>query len=256
MEKKKKRLWIISGSIVGVLILITVIAMFSIGALVKAGVNTVLPQITGTPCSIGMCTFNPIMGKVTMRNFIIGNPEGYAHPNAFKMGRLVIDVGMTSLFSEKIVIEKIIIDNMEVDFEVKLTETNLSTIKGNVDEFTKTDIEEKEVDEKTETEEKPAKSKKLQIDLFKFVNSNIIMGTAGQTVTVPLADIVIENIGNSQKGATVGEVSEKVFYALYDSILETVKEQTIKINGKSIKGVADKMVKGVKGWFGSGDKKK
>lgn len=260
MEKKKKKKWlIISGSIVGALVLILVIIMFSIGAIVKAGVNTVLPKITGTPCSIGMCTFNPIAGKVTMRNFVIGNPPGYAQPNAFKMGSLVIDVGMGSLFADKIVIEEITIDNMEVDFEVKLTETNLTVIKGNVDEFTKSDAEieetKKEGEDDSEAEEQPAKSKKLQIDLFKFVNSKMIMGTGGKTVVVPMADIVIEDIGNSQQGATVGEVSQKVFYALYESIMKTAADAGVDMGG-AIKDGTNKVIEGVKGLFGGGEKKK
>lgn len=258
-KKKKKKLLIISGSVVGVLVLLMVITMFSIGAIVKAGVATVLPKITGTECSIGMCTFNPIAGKVTMRSFVIGNPPGYAHPHAFKMDKLVIDVGMGSLFSDKIVIEKIIIDGMEVDLEVKLTETNLTVIKGNVDEFTKSDAEEEEVkkqeEEDPEVEEKPKKSKKLQIDLFKFVNSHMIMGTGGQTVSIPLADIVIEDIGNTQQGATVGEVSQKVFYALYESVMKSAADAGVDMGG-AIKDGTNKAIDTVKGWFGGKDKDK
>jgi hypothetical protein len=260
-KKKKKKLLIISGSIVGGFVVLLIILMLSIGAIVKAGVGGVLPKITGTPCSMGMCTFNPIMGKVTIRNFIIGNPNGYAHPNAFKMGTLVIDVGLTSLFSDKIVIEEITIDNMEVDFEVKFTGTNLSTIKGNVDKFSKKDAAE-EAEKKDDTEEdaepeaegEPAGGKRLQIDLFQFVNSNIIMGSAGQTVTVPLADIVIEDIGNSQQGATVGEVSHKVFYALYESIVATATEAGVDMGGAIKKG-SNKLIEGVQNLFGGGKKK-
>ena len=265
-KKKKQKLLVIGGSIVGGLLVILIITMLSIGAIVKAGVGGVLPKITGTPCSMGLCTFNPILGKVTIRNFIIGNPKGYAHPNAFKMGKLVIDVGMTSLFAEKIVIQEITIDDMEVDFEVKLTETNLSTIKGNVDKFSEEDAadkpaEEEKTDDKEEApepdaEEESGKGKRLQIDLFQFVESDIIIGTGGQTVKIPLADIVIEGIGNTPEGATVGEVSQKVFYAIYESVLETMKEQSTKIDGDSIKDAADKMVEGVKNLFGGEDEKK
>lgn len=256
MEKpKKKKLLIILGSLVGAVVLIFIIFMFSIGAIVKTGVSTVLPKITGTPCSMGMCTFNPIAGQVTMRDFVIGNPPGYAHPNAFKMGTLEIDVGMTSLFAEKIVIQKIIIENMEVDFEVKLTETNLTVIKGNVDEFSKSaaEAEEKKEEPGTEQEDAEKPGKKLQIDLFKFVNNKIIIGTAGETLDVPLADIIIEDIGDSQEGATVGEVSEKVFTALYDSVLKKVSESDVDLGGALKKGT-NKIIDGVKGLFG-GDKK-
>ena len=237
------------------LLLIFIVLIFSLGAIVKTSVNAVLPKVTGTPCSMGSCTFNPILGKISISNLRIGNPEGYAKKNAFELEKMVIDVGVSSLFSDKIVIEEITVKGMNVDFEVKMTETNLSRIKGNIDEFTKSDETPKEAPESGEesgvkNEETKGSSKKLQIDLIQFADNSVTTGAVGKTVTIHFADMTITDIGTAPGGATVGEVSSKIFTAIYDAVLKTAKD-----NGwDSLKSGTGKVYDKVKNFFG-GDKK-
>lgn len=253
-KKKKKRLKI-AAYVVSALILLFVVVIFSLGSVVKVAVNNVLPKVTGTPCSMGSCTFNPILGKVSISNLKIGNPEGYAKKNAFELGRLVVDVGVSSLFSDMIEIDEITVKGMNVDFEVKATETNLSTIKGNIDKFTKSDAGEEKATEESAPEEKtpaekPASSKKLRIHLVQFSDNSISIGTAGETASIPFAAMTIKEIGSGPEGATVGEVSSKIFIAIYDAVVKTAKENGIDSLKKSAGDALDK----VKGWFGGGKK--
>lgn len=254
MKKKPKKVFIIAGGIFVGLMIALVIFMISIGSIVKVAINSVLPEITGTPCSIGMCTFNPVLGKVTIRNLNIGNPEGYAKENAFELGKLVIDVGLGSLLSNKIQIEEITVDSMNVDYEIKLTETNISVIKGNINKYSKSDTPETVEDEPKKDEEATSETedeKKLQIDLFQFTNSSVIMGTGGGTVRLPLGDIILKDLGkDSPDGITAGELSQKVFPALYESILTAVKDQATSIDTDSIKKGATNVLKDVKNFFG------
>ena len=259
MKKKPKKVFIIAGGIFVGLMIALVIFMISIGLIVKVAINSVLPEITGTPCSIGMCTFNPVLGKVTIRNLNIGNPEGYAKENAFELGTLVIDVGLGSLLSNKIQIEEITIDSMNVDYEIKLTETNISVIKNNINKYSGSDTpevvkeepkEDEDVESTTDIEDSEDE-KKLQIDLFQFKNSSVIMGTGGGNVRLPLGEIILKNLGtDSPYGITAGELSQKVFPALYESILTAVKAQATSIDTDSIKKGATNVLKDVKNFFG------
>ena len=249
-QAKKSKLIKIGAGIVIALVVLLIILMLSVGMIVKGAVKVVLPKVTGTPCDIGLCVFNPFEGRVSMNNFRIGNPDGYAEKNAFKLGKLVLDVGLGSLTKEKIVIEEITIDNMVVDFEAKLTETNLTTIKSNVDKFTKKDAEAENQGNEKETS---GTSKKFQINKFRFVNSKIVVGFGGKTVEVPLADINIEQIGTSPEGATVGEVANKVFMAIYESATKTAAEQGMHLGDISTEK-ATELLDSVKGLFG-GEKK-
>lgn len=270
-QKKKRSKLKLAAYVVSALLLLFIVVIFSLGAVVKVAVNNVLPKVMGTPCSMGACTFNPIIGKVSISNLKIGNPEGYAKENAFNLGSLVVDIGVTSLFSDIIVIEEISVKGMNVDFEVKLTETNLSKIKGNIDEFTKADDEAQETastePEKEEPaaeksdDEKPSTSKKLRITIIQFADNSMSFGTAGETASIPFADMTIKDIGSGPEGATVGEVSTKIFMAIYEAVLQTAKDNGMDSLNKSTGEAYDKVKKGtgkaydkVKGWFG-GEKK-
>ena len=254
--KRRKRLRIAAYAALA-LVLLFVLVLFSLGSIVKTAVNAILPQVTGTPCSMGSCTFNPIAGRVSISHLNIGNPEGYTKKNAFELGEMTIDVGLTSLFSNKIVIDEITVKEMNVDFEVKLTETNLTRIKHNIDKFTKSDDAAKSAPEQTAPSEKEESaetgtSKKLEIDLIQFADNSISTGTAGKVVTVPFADMTITDIGKGPGGATVGEVSQKIFAAIYEAVVRTAKD-----NGwNSIKSGTSKAFDKVKSFFGGGEKKK
>jgi len=247
---KKKTLIKIGIGVGATLVVLLIVLMLSVGLIVKSAVQVVLPKVTGTPCDIGLCVFNPFAGRVSMGNFRIGNPEGYTEKNAFTLGKLVLDVGLGSLTKDKIVIEEITIDNMVVDFEAKLTETNLTTIKANVDEFTKSDAQPKSKEEEKKTS---GTTKKFQIDQFHFNNCKVIVGFAGKTVEVPLADIDIEKIGTSPEGATVGEVANKIFMAIYQSATKAAAEQGMNLGDLSTEK-ANELMESVKGLFGGGKK--
>ena len=244
---KKRTIKILISSIIGGVLVLLLIFMLSVGLIVKSGIKMVLPKVTGTPCDIGFCMFNPFAGSVNINNFQIGNPTGYAKKNAFVLKNLVLDVGMSSLMSDKIEIEEIVIDGMVVDFEAKLTETNLTRIKENIDKFTKKDQAAQEGGDEKKTS---GTSKKFQIDKFKFVNSKIILGVGGKTVEVPLADINIEEIGMSPEGATVSEVANKVFEAIYESSSKAAIDTGTDIT-KMATEETNKIMDSVKGLFGS-----
>ncbi|MBN1863650.1 MAG: hypothetical protein JW808_01980 [Victivallales bacterium] len=255
MDRKKKRTVLLAG-IAAVALIVGFLALaFSIGSIVKAGVNGVLPRITGTKCSMGSCIFNPFSGTVSISDFSIGNPPGYTHPHAFRIGHMEISIALSSLFSEKIVVRRIIIDDMEASLEVKLTETNLTAIKKNIDDFTKKDerATSKPKEEKPDPAEKGAKpAKRLQIDLFRFENSRLIAVTTGKTANIPLPDIVVQDLGQGPEGATAGEIAHSIFYAVYETVLNSASKAGFEFDiGGTVKDGAGRLIDGVRGLFGS-----
>ncbi len=256
MGKNKKRLMLAAMIAVGVLIVGALVFVFSIGSIVKAGVNGVLPKVTGTECSMGACVFNPFSGTVTISDFSIGNPPGYTHPHAFKVGHIELEIVLSSLFSDKIVVRRIIIDDMEACLEVQLTGTNLTTIKRNVDNFSRREAAaaRKPPEDKTDTGEKATKpSKKLQIDLFRFENSRLVAGAVGQAVNVPLPGIVIQDLGQGPEGATSGEIAHRVFYAVYEAVRDGSSKAGFEFDMHgTVKDGAGRLIDGVKGLFGGG----
>jgi hypothetical protein len=237
----------------------------SLGFIIKGAVNHVLPTITGTPSSMDSCYLNLLTGTLSIKNFVIGNPEGYETPHAFKLGEVYVDIALTSLMSDKIVIQDITVDNMEVSFEAKLTETNIGVIKDNIDKLSKEEDKAEGKPDKdegsTEPEEDSGGGKKLQIDNFMFINSKVHMH-AGVGTSMPLPEIKITGIGSdSEGGASVTDVSEEVYKELYMAILKAVgninSEDLEKGTNTAIdkaKEGTDAVIKGVKDLFGGEEK--
>ena len=270
-KKKRNLKKILLYSTLGLVALFFIISI-SLGMIIKVSVNQVAPSITGTKVHIGSCYLNLFTGALSVKDFVVGSPEGFQAENTFKLHEIYVDLDVASLFSDKIIVEKILVDGMDVTFEATMSGTNIGAIKDNVDKATKGEKAEKAESEKqtepetptegSETaEEKTASSKKLQIDDFKFINSHVILSAGGSDAPVPLANIELNNIGSSEEGATVGEVSTEVMNALYVSIMEavqnassdSVKEGTTKAVEK-VKEGTDAMVKGVKNLFGGDEK--
>ena len=267
-KRKRNLKKILLYSVLGLVALFFLLSI-SLGMIIKVSVNQVAPSITGTKVHIGSCYLNIFSGALSVKDFVVGSPEGFQAENTFKLHEIYVDLDVASLFSDKIVVEKILVDGMDVTFEATMSGTNIGAIKENVDKATKGEKAEPEKQAEPETpaegpetaEGKTASSKKLQIDDFKFINSHVILAAGGSDASVPLASIELSNIGDSKDGATVGEVSTKVMNALYVSIMkavqnasgDSVKAGTSKAVEK-VKEGTDAMVKGVKNLFGGDEK--
>ena len=73
----------------------------------------------------------------------------------------------------------------------------------------------------------------------------------GKSMTVPLPDIHLQDIGKKEKGATPGEVVQSIISALNKAIVKAVTPLNLDkvgdVAGKAVKGVGDTLEKGAKG---------
>ncbi|MFA6291640.1 MAG: AsmA family protein [Victivallales bacterium] len=241
--KSKKRLKkILMVSFVSVLVLITLAYLF-LGFIVKNAVETVVPKITGTPVKMESFSFSAVTGKVKIKNFVIGNPDGFKTEHAFMLGSLAIDIEMGTLLSKKIVIDEIRIEGTQIVYEQGLTTSNLGELRSNIDKFVKKDKKE----EKAEAQQKTGGGKKIQINNFYFNNASVSLSAVllqGQKATMPIPDIHLKDMGKEEKGASIGEVADEIFTAIYASIGKVAGSGT-----EVLKGIGNESWNQVKGIF-------
>jgi hypothetical protein len=261
LVKTLKRRWYLIPVAIVALLLVAVVLLFAfLGHLAKAGVATVLPKITGTPAAMGHFGLNPLTGNLVVRDFTIGNPEGYREEHAFRLGELKVTVDVASLFSERIVIREILVDGLQVSYETKLTESNISRIKRNVEAFSQKEQKEEAARPAEGAEEASGKPvKKVQIDDLRLQHGTVAfhagMAGLGAGSRLPLPDIHLTGIGKEPDGATTGEVAEEIFTALYQAIMRAVanagniRTDDLKAVGDGVKEGADSLIKGVKDLF-------
>jgi hypothetical protein len=261
----KKALKITLIAVPVLIIVVLLVFLGSLNRIVKAGVETVGPKVTGTAVTLNAVKISPFSGQGALGGLLVGNPAGFKTDSAFELGQVRVNIDLKSLAGDKIVIEEIFIDGPKITFEGDLRGSNIAKIRQNVEAFSggPGKAPAAEAAPSPETEKKPGK--KVQIDRFVLKNGEIQLAATlagGELVTVPLPDIELRDIGKDSGGATVEKVVNEVFPAIYKAITEAVLssdkllkegvktlEDAAKKAGEEAKEEASKVAEGLKGIF-------
>jgi len=259
----KKALKVILIAVPVLVIVVLLVVLGSLNRIVKAGVETMGPKVTGTTVTLRQVKISPFSGQGALGGLLVGNPAGFKTDSAFELGQVRVSIDLKSLRSDKIVIEEIFIDAPKITFEGDLRGSNIAKIRQNVEAFSGGKAPAAEPAPSPTTAKKPGK--KVQIDRFVLKNGEIQLAATlagGELVTVPLPDIELRDIGKDSGGATVEKVLQQIFPAIYKSITEAVLssdkllkegakalEDSARKAGEEAKEEASKVIEGVKGIF-------
>jgi hypothetical protein len=104
-----KRKWIFRSLLGLMLILIAalVAAAFSLGAIVKRGVERIGPAATQSEVKLKNAEVWLLAWRVRLTGIMIGNPAGYRTPSALEAASITVRFKPASLFSDKLVVQSI-----------------------------------------------------------------------------------------------------------------------------------------------------
>ncbi len=174
-----------------------------INPIIKTSVCKIGPHFTGTPINIESVDLSIFNGSLALSNFSVGNPEGFQKPNIFELGSLDVKIDTASLFSDKIIVERVEIHNFNIDYELTVNGSNLDKIREHLEQVIAKGQEETEED--TSVEETPAASKQVVIRKLIIDNGTLFLSnkTLGTEIPIPLVPIEMDNLGeNSDSFAT------------------------------------------------------
>jgi hypothetical protein len=231
---------------------------------IKTGVEKFGPQVTQTPVQLDAVNLSILSGNGTLKGLYVGNPEGFKSENIFALGQIDIDVDTGSVFSDKIIINKIHIQKPEISYEKTLTSSNIKALLKNIEAFTGP------AEEKPE-EEAPAEdgaSKQVVIKQLIIEDGTIFVGLMGVGSNVPLPRIEMNDIGEDGNKKSMAEVIDLVLTEVLKSIgpaiagagdllqeggqavLDTAKEQGVEKVGDAAGDAVNKASEGIKSLFG------
>jgi len=249
------------GVVLVVLFIIAVAVVTSnLDKMIKAGVETVGPEITGTSIKLEGVDLSLLSGEGRLKGLVVGNPPGFQTERAFKLGDARVKVDLKSVLTDKLIIEEIMIDGPEITYEAGASGNNLNKIQENVAAFAKKAGVQGGAEPKAEKKEHD--QKKVQINHFILKNAQVNASATmlkGKALTVSLPDIHLKDIGKESEGTTVGKASSEVFAAINASVVQAVTgsgkflEKGVEAVGEAAKGLgsdAEKAVEGLKGLFG------
>jgi len=248
-----------------VVVLLGVVALavlsFYMDSMIKAGVEAVGPKITGTTMTLGSVSLSPLSGQARLKGLVVGNPQGFHTANSFKLADAKVKVDLKTALSNKLVIEEILIDGPEITYEGGSSGSNISKIQENVAAFAKSVTPKGAADAKPQKQD-PAQ-KKVQINQFTLRNAQLNASTPmlqGKTMTLPMPDIHLKDIGKESGGVTPENAAAEIFAAVNKSVVQSVSGglgkgaeavgEAAKSVGSEAGKAGSKAVEGVKGLFG------
>ena len=220
MKFNGKKCLAITGIVLGVIIILLAVLLLTLPFIVKGGIQHVGPVITGVPMEIQSFSLNPFQGTVTIKGFILGNPKGYSSPYAIKLEHLHLDVGMSTLFDKKLLIERIEVKGVELNYETSVLNNNIQEIQNNVNKLAGGNDKGGKADKSTEG----AASKPLQIDYLELRDITawvIIKGSKAQA-PLPVAPIVMIKLGTGENGVTSVMVINDVLVSMITGVTRLI----------------------------------
>jgi hypothetical protein len=226
-------------AITGVVLAVLIVAVsFFSGTLIKTGINKMGPRLIGVPVKVDGIIVNPFSGVVHINGLVLGNPEGFATPNAMELSEFNLEIAVKSLFSDTVVIRKILITDPQITYEQGLLDSNLMRLQKNLTAKEKTAVAE---EVKPVEAQRDKTSKKVIIEDFQFNGAKIhvsLTALAGKQVTLPLPEIHLTDIGKSSGGATPVEIISKVFRSISGAVVNVVAS-TGDLAADVLKGAGD-----------------
>lgn len=206
-----KKLLIIAVLLGGLAVIAVVAATFFLGSIVKAGVTSVGPRLTGTKVELAGATISPLSGTGTLTGFLVGNPEGWNSDRAFYLGKVHLDIEPRSLLSDTIVIEEVVIDEPHFVYETKIVSSNIKELLNHIEKMTGGG------QASTPPGEGPAK--KIILKKFVLQNGNVTLGAGTAALNVPMPALTLTDLGVKEGGLTPAELSQAILSQVLGNVV-------------------------------------
>lgn len=233
------------GVLVAIVVVIGAIVFFvasSLDSLVTAAVESYGSEITQTRVDLNDAEISTTSGEGSLTGLTVGNPKGFETDSAFRLGNIRIALDLGTITDDPIVIKEIVIAEPQITYELAANGDNIDAIQSNVSDYMDKHKSSGGGDE--------ASGPKLVIENLYVRNGSVRVsaaGLGGRTLTAPLPDLHLTDIGKKKGGAAPGEVVAQVLGAVQQNVTKAVG--TLDLGGalgaveKGTKGVSDKLKK-------------
>ncbi len=239
----------------GILIVLLVLGLglyltlhYFLGSIAKAGVNKFGPGITQTKVELQDAKISPISGVGTLSGFTVGNPAGWSTADAFRLGRIHLDVEPMSLFKDHIVINELIIEQPEFNYETKIVASNVGDLLKNI---------EASGTKKNQPTGEQGKPIKMVIKKLRLEGGKVTIGMGPTAIPLPMPPLVMSDIGVAEGGITPAQVAYAIMANVTTSVVAATTggmSQLGGTTGAAAVETAKQAGEAIKGFFGGAKK--
>ena len=212
----------------GGLLVVALIAFFALefflGHVVTAGVNNFAPKLTQTKVVLDRSVVSPLSGHGTLHGLVVGNPKGWSDGNLCSLGKIHIDVAPFSILGDHIIVNEIVIEAPEFNYETKLIASNVNDLLKNIEAAMGGGK-----DAAPTATSKSGQPIKFEVKKFRLQSGKVRLGVAGAAgLTLPMPDIELNDLGTKEGGIT----PDQLVFAVMKSVTSSVISATAKAAGQ------------------------
>jgi hypothetical protein len=222
--------WILAV-VVGTLIVIVAVVVFvltGLGGTIKAVVEHVGSQATGTEVTLRSADVSLASGEGRLSGLVVGNPKGFATKNAFELGDIRLSIDTSTVTSDVVVIREIVIDGPHVTYELGTGGSNVGIIQANLERFSGGDASAAKAPVGKKAAVEKADERRYIVGELRVTNGLVEGSTTlvkDQKVSAKLPEIRLRDLGKAKGGATSGELAKEILLALTHASLEAAEKK-------------------------------
>lgn len=179
----------------------------SLDGLVKQAIEHWGPEITGVPVKVASVRIEVAEGRGTIRGLVVGNPKGFQAPHALKLGEMRLTLDPASVTRDVVVVRELLLVAPDATYERGQGSDNMAVIQRNVDAWVAKMVGAPKAD--------AGPGKKFIIEHLRIQGGKAHFGT---TLSSPMPDLHLRDIGKKTGGASAGEVVKQVWGSMLRSV--------------------------------------
>lgn len=221
---------------------------YFLGSIAKAGVNKFGPGITQTKVELKEAQISPISGTGTLSGFTVGNPAGWSTEDAFRLGKIHLSVEPMSFFKDHIVINELVIEQPEFNYETKIVASNVGDILKNI---------EASGSQKNQPATDDGKPIKMVIKKLRLEGGKVRVGLGPTAMALPMPPLVMSDIGVAEGGLTPAQVAYAIMANVTTNVVAATTGGMSQLGGTSGAAAveaAKQAGEAIKGFFGGAKK--
>ena len=230
-----KKLSIVVGGIVLLLAVVIWQLIANLDSIVAGVIEDVGSDVLKTKVSVSGVSIDLGASKAGIGGISIANPKGYSRANIFDLEGIEIDLDISSVGKDVLVINSILVQNPKINYEGDAKGgSNMQTLLNNI-ESSSSDNSAASGDENI----------KLIIKKFELNGAQVQASSEmkpGEPMDIKLPAIRMNDIGKAQGGVTADVVAEKIVKEMVNGVIKAAAKAGVnKVIEEKTKGLLDKL---------------
>ncbi len=201
----------------------------SLDSLVKSAIETYGSAATGTRVTLTGAKVRPRSAEIQLQGLSVGNPAGFESEYLLRLEKAVASMDVSTITSEPVVIDRILVSEPHLVYELGPDGSNLAALKRNIERARR---REPPPAQDRQTAEKPSSgtASKLVIEEILVKEGKVAIRSTlleGREISVSLPDLRITGIGKDRGGATPEAVAAEIAAALVKGVAAATRKASL-----------------------------